>query len=487
MRAFLLAILATLLLLAAVVFVRAVRLRPPPVDDPPAARLEFDPDSAAARLAAAVQVPTVSRDGTPADSAAFAELHRRLETMFPRAHAAMVRETIGAGSLLYTWEGPDPALGPILLLAHLDVVPVEDERAWTHHPFVGAVADGHVWGRGTMDDKASATAILEAVEALAADDWSPRRTLLVAFGHDEEIGGRDGAARIAALLESRGVRPDLVLDEGYAVLHGLVPGVERPVAMVGIAEKGSVSVELTARGPGGHSSMPPRDAAPLLLARALVALGDHRPETHLTGPVEATFRSLAPHMDLASRAVFGNLWLFRPLVIRILARSPESNALVRTTTSPTMLSGSAKENVIPEEARAVVNFRIHPADSVAGVLAHVRETIDDPRVTATLRSGFGTAASPASPDSGEAWELLARTIRQTLGTEIVAPGLVVGATDSRHYLELSDRVYRFLPVPLAAGDVERIHGVDERLAVEDYADMVRFYGQLLVNAQDGLP
>lgn len=484
LRSILLALLAALILLAAVVLVRAARLAPPPIDDPPATPIAFDPDSAAARLAAAVRVPTVSGDEAPADSAALFELHRRLETMYPRAHAAMAREVVGPGSILYAWAGSDPAAAPILLLAHLDVVPVEDEARWSHPPFSGAVVDGYVWGRGTMDDKASATAILEAVEALATAGWSPRRTVLIAFGHDEEIGGREGAARVAALLDSRGVRPAMVLDEGYAVLDGLVPGVKRPVAMVGIAEKGSVSIELTARAAGGHSSMPPRETAPLILARALVALGDHRPPTRLTGPVEATFRALAPHMDLGSRVVFGNLWLFRPLVVRILAASRESNALVRTTTAPTMLTGSPKENVLPEVARAVVNFRIHPADSVPGLLSHVRETIDDPRVDVALRDGFANEASPVAPDSGVAWEILARTIRQTLGTGIVAPGLVVGATDARHYAGLTEAVYRFLPVRLAEGDVERIHGVDERIAVDDYARMVRFYGGLLMNAQE---
>jgi carboxypeptidase PM20D1 len=246
-------------------------------------------------------------------------------------------------------------------------------------------------------------------------------------------------------------------------------------------------VDLVARGPGGHSSMPPRETATLILARALLRLGDHRPETRLAGSVEATFEALAPHMDLTYRALFGNLWLFRPLIVRILSTSPESNALVRTTTAPTMLEGSPKENVLPETARAVVNFRIHPADSVAGILAHVARTVDDPRVEIVLRGGFGTEASPAAPDSGAAWELLSRSIRQTLGTGVVAPGLVVGATDARHYVHLTDAVYRFLPLRLSSENLPRVHGVDERIAVDEYARMIRFYAQLLVNAQDGLP
>ncbi|HUP19867.1 MAG TPA: M20 family peptidase [Gemmatimonadota bacterium] len=486
MRRVLIGVLAVLAALAAVVLFRAWRLEPPPVSDPPAAPIAFDPDSAAERLAAAIRVPSVSRDGAAADTAAFVELALRIETMFPRAHGALARETVGAGSLLYEWTGSDPSAAPVLLLAHLDVVPAEEDR-WTHPPFGGAVEGGFVWGRGALDDKASALAILEAVEALLAAGFEPRRTVLVALGHDEEVGGRDGAARMGALLAARGVRPALVLDEGYAVLEGLAPGVEGPVAMVGIQEKGSVSVDLIARGPGGHSSMPPRETATLILARALLRIGDHRPETRLTGSVEATFETLAPHMDLAYRAMFGNRWLFRPLIVRILAFSPESNALVRTTTAPTMLQGSPKENVLPETARAVVNFRIHPGDSVAGILAHVVETVDDPRVEVVLRGGFGTEASPAAPDSGAAWEALSRSIRQTLGTRVVAPGLVVGATDSRHYVHLTGSVYRFLPLRLTSDNLPRVHGVDERIAVDDYARMIRFYAQLLRNVQDGLP
>lgn len=485
----LLAVLGVLAGLAVVVAVRTARLAPEPVEVRPADPIEIDRDAAVARLAAAIRIPTVSTDEGPAPPDTLARLHRFLEAAFPRVHAALAREVVGGGSLLYVWEGADSRAAPILLLAHLDVVPVEPgtEGRWTHPPFSGAIAGGRVWGRGAMDDKASALAILEAVEALLAAGFQPRRGVLVALGHDEERGGAEGAARMAAFLQAREVRPAFVLDEGYAVLEELVPGIEAPVALVGVAEKGFVNVELVARGEGGHSSMPPRETAVTVLARAILRVAEERPPARLDGLAERTFTALAPHMEFGHRALFANLWLFRPVVRRAMAREHRTDALLRTTTAPTMLEGSPKANVLPSEARAVVNFRIRPGDTTEGIVDHVRRAADDPRVDVRTVPGFASEPSPVSPDSGAAWELLAVTIRQTVGTEVVAPALVVGGTDARHYVDLAEAVYRFVPLRVTGADVDKIHGTDESVGVDDYARMIRFYAQLVRNAQAGLP
>jgi carboxypeptidase PM20D1 len=480
---------ALLLLLASVLLARALTLRPPqgPAEEGLAAApepLAVDAEAAAGRLAAALRLRTVAAsDGVAAEEEAFVALHALLARQYPRVHATLRREAVGWQSALFTWEGTEPGLAPVLLMAHLDVVPVEagTEGRWTHPPFGGVVADGHVWGRGALDDKGPALALLEAVEALLAAGERPRRTVLLALGADEEVGGRQGAQRVAELLASRGVRLASVLDEGGSLVSGAVPGVAAPVALVGVAEKGFVSVELAAEARGGHSSMPPRSTAAGVVARAAARLEAQRPAPRLEGATEALFAHVAPQMPLGLRLLFANTWLLRPLLLRQLASQPTTDATVRTTTALTVLEAGQKDNVLPSRARAVVNFRILPGDSVEGVLAHVRETVDDPAVQVRA-VGFSSEPSPVSATDTPAWGGLSRAVRQVFPDAVVAPYLVVGATDARHFAGLSDAVYRFAPLRLAREDLARMHGTDERVSVAGHADAVRFYAQYLRNA-----
>jgi carboxypeptidase PM20D1 len=448
------------------------------------APLPVDP-GAAGRLARAVTFRTISyQDPTQSDPEQFRAFHRYLETSFPIVHRTLRREAVEDLSLLFTWTGRDTTARPFLFLSHLDVVPVESELAWSYPPFAGDIADGHVWGRGALDDKLGVLGLLEAIEALLKEGFQPRRTIYLAFGHDEEVLGRRGAPALAALLGARGVAPELVLDEGLPVVAGQVPGVRHPVATVGIAEKGYVSVELAVRGEGGHSSMPPLETPVGILANALARVEAHRPRPALAGAARALLATVAPHMDLGRRLAIANLWLFGPLVEWQLTGSPITDALIRTTTAPTMLEGSPKENVLPVRARAVVNFRIRPGDSVGGVLDHVRRTVADERVkVAPLPSAIVSEPSPESSVESPAFQTLARTIREIFPDALVAPSLVLGATDARHYATLApDAVYRFLPVRLGPEDRRRVHGVDERVSVEGYEDAVRFYARLIRNA-----
>jgi carboxypeptidase PM20D1 len=483
MKKLALALLAALVLLLAVVLVRAARfgVAQGPV---PAAAAYTAPAGAAERLAEAIRIPTVSHeDSARFDAAAFTAFHQLLATRFPRAHAALRREVVAGHSLLYTWPGSDPRLPPLLLMGHMDVVPVEPgtEARWERPPFAGAVEGGYVWGRGAMDDKASVMGTLEAVEMLLAQGFRPRRTVLLAYGHDEEVGGH-GARTIAALLGRRGVRPWMVVDEGGVIGHGMMPGVDRPTALVGIAEKGFVSVELTARAEGGHSSMPPRHGSIGRLSAAIHRLEESPMPARLDGAALQLFSRVGPEMPFAQRAVFANLWLTRPLVIRTLEGAPGSNAIIRTTTAPTIFQAGTRENVLPSRARAVVNFRILPGDSVAGVVAHVRRVVNDTAVQVRAMEGFASEPSPVSRTDGEPYRLLERSIRQTAPDAVVAPYLVVGGTDARHYHALSQHVYRFLPIRMTSRDLERMHGTDERISVRDYQAGIRFYRQLLLNA-----
>lgn len=477
------AILLLLLVLLAVIAARAARLPSRQLAVEPVAA-PVVPDGATERFAAALRFRTISYgDRARFEPAEFDGFRAYLESAFPGTHAALGRELIGGHSLLYTWTGSDPSLAPVLLMGHYDVVPVEagTEGSWTRPPFAGVIDGGYVWGRGALDDKVAVLAILESVEALVNEGYVPRRTVLLSFGHDEEVSGVEGATAVARTLAERGVRPEFVLDEGGAIAAGLLPGVDAPVALVGVAEKGYLSLRLVAAGAGGHSSIPPRETAVTILARAITRLADRPLPARMEKPTRAMFETLAPEMGFGGRAALGNLWLFQPLLVRILTRSPETNAMLRTTTAPTMLAGSPKDNVLPIAATAIINFRLLPGDSSAGVLEHVRRAIDDDRVTVEIE-GPVSEPPPVSAAEGPAWDAIRQTIGQTFPGILVAPFLLTGATDARHFTGLTPEVYRFGFARITKGEALRAHGTDERIAVDDYARGIGFYRQLILNS-----
>ena len=471
-------------LLAMVLVVRTIRFG----TDGPAvapAREVTVPAEAAERLAGSLRIATISHEDTARfDGNAFLELHEYLRVAFPRVHGALRRETVATYSLLYTWPGSDTTLKPILFAAHLDVVPVEpgSEDQWHEDPFGGRVADGLIWGRGAIDNKSAVVGTLEAVEMLLAEGFQPRRTIHLAFGHDEEVGGTGGARAIAALLGRRGVELEMVLDEGGVIGEGLLAGVASPVALVGIAEKGFASIELTTRSGGGHSSLPPPQSAIGILSAAIARLEANPMPARLEGPTRQLFDRIAPRFPFAQRLVFANLWLTRPLVMRRLGSSPTTNAMVRTTTAVTIFQAGTKDNVLPSQARAVVNFRILPGDRIADVLAHVRRVIDDPRVEVRLGGRFSAEPSAVSSTRSESYRTLERAIRRVAPEALVSPYLVVVVSDSRYYAGLCANVFRFLPLRLTAADLPRMHGTDERLAIRDYERGIRIYRELMLDA-----
>ena len=486
LRRALAAVFVVLLALSAVVLVRTWAFRSKQVHPPAAAEVAVDARAVADRLGRAVRFKTVSYE-EPArfDTEAFRGLHQFLEEAYPRVHANLKREVVAEYSLLYTWPGSDPSLPPVLLMAHQDVVPVESPAAWKHDPFGGEVAGGAVWGRGAMDCKGPLIGLMEAVETLLGEGYRPKRTVYLAFGHDEEIGGVRGAAAVAALLESRGVRPEFVLDEGGAVTVGVVGGVDRPVAAVGVAEKGYLSLELKVTTAGGHSSMPPGESAVGVLARAVRRLEENPFPARLSGVTEQTLAYLGPEMPFGRRIALANLWLFSPLVERQFLSAPPTAALLRTTSAVTVFEAGVKDNVLPRKARAVVNFRILPGDTIDSVTARAVKTIDDPRVGVSRHGGFATEPSGVSPTNSFGFRVIQRTIAETTPEAVVAPTLVLGGTDSRHYARLTTGVYRFVPFRVTSDDLATIHGENERLSLEDCATMVRFYVRLLRNGTEG--
>lgn len=446
----------------------------------------FSMDSGAAeRLAGALRIATVSwDDSTATDSSTFRTLHAYLQAHFPRVHTTLQHEIVGGNSLLYCWPGINASLRPILFCAHLDVVPVDSETFgdWREAPFDGAITEGIIWGRGALDDKCAVLGSLEAVETVLAEGFVPARTLYLAFGHDEELGGTRGARAIAALLKSRGVHLDMVLDEGGLIAEGLLPGVSKPVALVGVAEKGFVTFELTVTTDDGHSSMPPPQTAVGILSAALARLENHPMPARLEGPALRLFEKLGPHFPWEQQAVFANLWLTKPLVIRKLEDSPGTNAMVRTTMAVTRIRGGTKDNVLPAQARATVNCRIAPWDNVLGAREYVRSVIGDPRVDVEIAKGLSAEPSAESNVDSDAYRLLERTILSIAPDVVVAPYLVVVATDARHYSELCRNIYRFLPIRLYPEDLGRIHGTNERISADQYEQVIRLYRELLLNS-----
>lgn len=484
MKKFAVAIVSVAILLIAIMLVRTAGLPDRQIRDQPVS-IALDEAGAARRLAGAVQFRTISNlDPARIDAREFRALHAYLESTFPAAHRALEREVVGELSLLYRWKGRNPARKPFIFMSHLDVVPVEPgtEHTWQHPPFSGDIAEGCIWGRGTLDVKHSATGLLEAAETLLASGFIPEQDIYFAFGHDEEVLGRHGAARIADLLHARGVRAEFVLDEGSCITENLVPGMKKPVALISTSEKGYLTVRLTATSPGGHSSMPPPRTAVGTLARALVKLETHPFATTMTPLTREMMTYLAPEMPWANRMVMANLWLTRGIVAPLMARSPSAAAALHTTIAPTMLSASPQENVLATHASALVNFRLLPGDSIEGVITRVQSLVKSEGIQVEALPG-AWEAPPVSPSDGPAFRALQRTLAQIFPGVITAPFQMLGGTDARHYARLSPCVYRFMPIRVSPESINLPHGTNERLPVKDYANSVRFYIQLIRNAQ----
>ena len=444
--------------------------------------VEIDTSKAAAHLAAAIQIETISNDveTSPQITEKLRELRSLLRKNYPLVHTKLEREVVNEGSLLYLWKGSNPDLLPVLFTSHLDVVPADPDTLadWEHPPFSGAIDDEFIWGRGTLDIKSQVVAILEAAEILLKEGFQPERDIYLAFGHDEEIGGANGARKMVELLQGSDVHLAAVIDEGGVIIDGMIPGVDGPIAMVGTAEKGYLSLKLTAKGAEGHSSMPPKTTAIGALSRVLAKIEAYQQPARLKSIAEI-YRSLGAAASFKYQLIFSNLWLFGGVARKTLSKSPQTNATIRTTTGLTMVKGGFKENVLPPTAEALVNFRLLPGDSIADACERVKKIIGDEPVTFEPVENAHWEATPVSPVDTQAFEILDTVIRQVFEGVVVAPYLVLGATDSRYYADISDGVYRFSPYLIEQQDMKRMHGLNERLALKSLDKMVVFFHQLM--------
>lgn len=444
--------------------------------------LEPDAQAAARRLGAAIRFRTISnQDPAQNQIDQWAGLQAWLQTSYPAAHAAMTREIVGDGTLLYRWPGSDPALQPIILMGHQDVVPVTPgtEQEWTHPPFAGVVADGKVWGRGAIDDKGSLIALFEALELLAARGFKPRRTIIVVSGHDEEVGGT-GAQAVAAKLKAEGVKSLFTLDEGSAIITN-APIVNGPAIMIAVAEKGYATLRVTARAPGGHSSMPPEEIGTVTLAKAITAIHARQFPTRLEQPALGTIQSLAAEKGGFMKVVAANPWLFGGLIKRQMGATPAGAAQLHTTIAPTMLQGSPKENVLPQDAFGLVNYRLAPWDKPDDILNAAKAATNRLPVTFSWERP-PREASPVSSTQSDGWKFVRAAAEAEAPGVPVAPFMVVGGTDSRYLKEVSQDTYRFQAMRLSTKETAMIHGTDEHISIDNLATMIRFFTRLIATS-----
>lgn len=486
----LIALAAFLLVIVGVVLYRTSHFAIQLPDDEPIPLAEIDGEEVARHIGLAIQLKTISNtDPAKVDPLPFEGLRNLLQVLYPQVDDHLTREVINGGGLLYTWQGTEPDLDPIALAAHQDVVPANEaaDSGWTHPPFAGEIADGYVWGRGALDCKGSLISIMEAVNNLIRDGFAPRRTVYLLFGHDEECSGTHGAVALADILEARGVRLALLLDEGGSVTTSTLPGIESPVAMIGVTEKGHLSLKLKATTKPGHASTPSTPTAIGALSLAIATLENNPFPQHLD-MVEFMMSFVGAELSFMDRLMLANTWLFGGAVKRKLSQNPSTDANTRTTIAPTILRAGSAENVLPATAEGLINLRIFPGETVRETYERIYDLVADqtlevlPAHGETLEGDHTWEPTEISDIDSPQFRLLTRLAQSAYPEALVAPFMMNGATDSRHYSKLSHFIFRFSPILLSQEDQDTVHGVNERLSFENAARMVSFMQALIRTA-----
>jgi len=478
-------ILGIIIALLLIILIKTILLKSRQINADPVSELAIQKKSIT-NLSEAIRFKTISNiDTSKVDWDEFKGFMNFIVDKYPLVDSFLNKEVINNYSLLYKWNGSNPELKPAILVSHYDVVPVEEESLdeWSFNPFSGIVDDGFIWGRGTMDDKISVIGILEAIESLLETGFQPERTFYIAIGHDEEVTGFNGGLQTAKFLDANNVNAEYVLDEGMIIVKDQVPGIKKDVALIGLSEKGFMSVELSVNMNAGHSAMPPEETAIGVMSGAIVKLRENQFKARVSEPIRGFFDYMGPEMPFSLKAVFANTWLFEKIILGIYQGKPASNALVKTTTSPTIFNSGIQDNVLPLQARATINFRILPGETSNSTLEHIKRVINDDRIVVEPYPGF-SEPSPVSPIDSYGFKAIEKTIRQIFPDALVSPSLVNATTDSRHYTRLTNNVYRFLPYIAEEEDLERFHGINERLEIDAFRNTIRFYYQLIKNSNN---
>lgn len=474
----LLQILGILLLLLVGIMVIQTLRAPKPQPDLVTDVIPMISDSAAIHLSRAIQIKTVSKGDTlPIDTSEFIAFRAFLEKSYPRVHQQLQRATFNEFSYVYTWKGKDTTLAPYVLMAHMDVVPVEAvaEKNWTVPSFSGTIKNDTIWGRGAVDDKVAVIAIMESIEKLLEKNYVPDRNIYISLGHDEEVAGKRGAKKISEWFKEKGIRPALVLDEGGQIDLQHFKDIKRPVAVVATGEKGYMNIDLTVEIPGGHSSMPLPETAIDVLNKAILKIRARKMPAAMVEPVSELVQRTGSYQSFIPRVITHNLWLTKSIIISQLEKTKESNAMVHTTLVPTIVQAGIKDNVIPTVAKATFNSRILPGETSDDVIRFIEETVQDKRVTIKKQSISLMEPSTFTPHTHPAFVKIENIIRKSVPRVVVSPFLMIGATDSRYFRGFSDAVLNFSAVQ----DVKGFHGIDERIGISDLNRMIYFYQQLI--------
>jgi len=469
-------ILGLVAVFLAVIIIRALTFKPKAQPAVFEEEITFDKDSAVSALQQLVQCRTISyNDSSLEDDGEFQKLIGLLPKLYPNVFSACEYQELPDRALLFRWPGKSSA-APSVMMAHYDVVPV-DEAKWEKPPFSGIIENGILWGRGTLDTKVTMNGALSAANELIAQGFQPENDIYFAFSGGEEINGM-GAVNIVDYFKEHGITPALVVDEGGAVVENVFPGVKKPSAMIGIAEKGMMNVRYSAQSGGGHASAPPVKTPITTLAKACQSIIKHPFKMHITKPAGEMFDTLSRYSGFGFKLIFANLWCFKPVLDLICRLSGgEMNALVRTTTAFTMMEGSNARNVIPTEASLISNMRLNPADTVADAKAYLEKVVNDESVTITVLES--NEPSPISETNCPAWDKVAGAVASTWKGCIVTPYLMVQCSDSRHYGSISNHVYRFSAMDLTSEERKSIHGNNEKIRLDCIHRSVEFYIRLI--------
>lgn len=468
-------LLGLLVLFLAVIFIRAALFRPYPQTSVEVTEVTVDEEKVTADLQDMIRCRTVSyRDHSHEEAEEFDRFRALLVERFPRIHGAATLHHLGRNGLLYHLKGVS-ADNPTVLMAHYDVVPVEE--GWSKPAFDAVIEDGEMWGRGTLDTKSTLCAAMEALEQLLGEGFVPANDLYLSFSGEEEIDG-DSCPAIVTYLEQNGVRPALVLDEGGAVVENVFPGVTGRCALIGVAEKGGLNLEFTMDSGGGHASTPPVHTVLGQLSRAVTRIEKKPFSYQITRPVALMFDNLGRHSNFLYRLIFSNLWCFGP-VLDLIGRlsGGELNAMMRTTVATTRMQGSDAYNVLPATASFATNIRLLGKDNIDSAQAYLKKVIKNDNIRISVVNGMNP--SICSDTECEAWEQLVSAIRQTWPDAMVSPYLMMACSDSRHYCRITDRVYRFSAMYMSKEMRRMVHGNDERIPLHLLMESVAFYIRLI--------
>ena len=460
------------------------------------------------RLAGGIRIRSVSSvDYEDTNFQPFDQFKVYLEQQYPEIYKTMDTTTVNKYGLLFHWKGKDSQKKPILFLSHYDVVPVVGydpitapadsiifnmgdrvatpidsmQTQWSYPPFSGAVANGYIYGRGTLDMKGMLFSIMEAADNLISEGFQPEQDIWFAFGQDEEVSGRQGAVKIAQYFKEKGIYFDAVYDEGGFVVapKSAIESVDKPLALVGTGEKGFLTVKISVKGVGGHSSMPPLKGSLVYAAEIIEKLNNSQMHAEIIPPIESFLKNVGSEMGFVSRMAIANQWALKSILLSSLTKSPASNALVRTTTAVTMAKGSDAPNVLSSVSEVTVNFRILPGNTIDQVMEHVKRICDGYSVDFNIISS--REPSSISSDKTRGFETIKESIAKLYPDAIVTPYITIGGTDAYKYQIVSDNIYRLMPVLINKYEQRLIHNENEQLSLENYAKMIWYFQNIMKN------